>query len=118
MGEKDGYKAYSASMARVKEGKTGCVNFFTKTCLGGDPQFEICDNIKDSQLIDFSEFPKVQSVLPGLGVHRVTFFTQPNYEGMGIAIEGREALFNIGMNWRLGNLMKKGKIRSIKVHKF
>merc|ERR1712032_967045 len=87
--EKDGYKAYSASMARQKEGKSGCVNFFTKSCLGGDAQFEICDDIKDTQLVDFSQFYKVQSILPGLGVHRVSFFTQPNYEGFGIALEGK-----------------------------
>jgi len=116
--EKDGHKVYSASMSKHKEGPSGCVNFYTKTCISGVPLFEVCGSVSNTQAVDYSELPKIQSILPGLGVHRITFFTQKDYEGLAIAIEGKEALFNIGMNWRLGNLFRKGMIRSIKIHKF
>jgi len=101
-------------MSRHKEGKTGCVSFYTQTCLSGGPLFELCASASNTGAV----FKYIKSILPGTGIHRITFFTEKNYEGLAIAIEGREALFNIGMNWRLGNLMKKGKILSIKIHKF
>merc|ERR1712151_14442 len=111
--ERDGHKVYSASMAFRKEAKLGCIDFFCKSCLIGKPCSQVCGNIADTKNANMTQLNNAQSILPGLGVHRISFFTEPNYNGFEIAIEGNKALYNIGMNWRLGNLMRKGKIRSI-----
>ena len=115
--ERNGDTAYTASLAFIKEAKAGCINFYTETCNKGDAAFTICEDIKDTQLVNFSQLPQVKSLLPdGLAINRITFHTLPNYEGDGIEISG-DALYDVDSNWRLGYNFEKGNIRSVKIHR-
>jgi len=113
---RNGRDAYPASMAFVKEAKPGCVNFYTETCHKGKPEFMICNDIKDTQLVNFSALPKVLSILPDtLSIKRITFFTEPNFEGKGTTIEGK-AYYNLVLEWKFREAVSK-TVRSVRIEK-
>lgn len=115
--KRDGSDAYPASLAIVKEPQPGCINFYTEVCHKGKPSFTICEDIKDTQLVNFTTISQVQSILPdNLAVERVSFFTEPNFEGSATVIDGN-ALYNIKNNSELRSFIRRGNVRSVKINK-
>jgi len=115
--QRDGVFAFPASLAFIKQAKAGCVNFYTGVCHAGKPAFMICDDIKDTQLVNFSQLPQVQSILPdNLSIGRVSFFTEANFQGEAVVIDGR-ARYNIGYDYEVRRLFRSGRVRSVKIHK-
>merc|ERR1712032_392982 len=79
--ERNGGTAYSASLAFIKQAKSNCVNFYTERCHKGDAAFMICGDIKDTQLVNFSQLREVKSILADdLAIKRISFHTKPNFE--------------------------------------
>merc|ERR1712032_470156 len=75
--QRDGKQAFMASLAFVKQAKPNCINFYTDVCHKGDPAFSICDNIRDTQLVNFSQLNQVKSILAdNLSIKRISFFTE------------------------------------------
>ncbi len=107
----------SSSLAYVKSANTNCVNFYTRSCHQGQPDFIICKDINDTQLVNFSQLPNVLSVLPDIySIKSITFFTKPNFEGEGFTISG-EAIYNVYNNWELASILGDGEIRSVKIER-
>jgi len=113
---RDGSFAYPASLAVVKQAKSGCVNFYTTYCHKGKPSFMICDDIKDTQLVNFSDLPNVKSILPdSLAIKRVSFFTKPNFQGNAVVIEGPK--YNISYDTDIRMAFSYNRVRSVKIHR-
>merc|ERR1712151_1472947 len=114
--QRNGAQAYMASMAFVKQAKPNCINFYTDVCHKGDAAFSICGDIRDTQLVNFSQLNQVKSILAdNLSIKRISFFTEANYGGKAVEISG-DAMYNVSANWRLGYYFKEGYIRSVKIH--
>jgi C1A family cysteine protease len=107
----------SSSLAYVKSANTNCVNFYMRSCHQGQPDFIICKDINDTQLVNFSQLPNVLSVLPDIySIKSITFFTKPNFEGEGFTISG-EAIYNVHNNWELASVLGEGEVRSVKIER-
>merc|ERR1711934_833783 len=114
--QRDGINAFPASLAFVKNPKAGCINFYTDVCHKGDAAFLICDDIKDTQLVNFSDLPNVKSLLPdSLAINRISFYSKPNFEGESVVISG--ASYNIAYDLDLRRVFRYGRVRSVKIHR-
>merc|ERR1712032_1040417 len=113
--KRDGVDAYPASLAFIKEANSGCVNFYTEVCHKGKPSFTICEDIADTQMVNFSTVSQVKSVLPDtLAIKRISFHTQANFEGQSIVLDG-SALYNISNNREFSSFIRRGNVRSVKI---
>merc|ERR1712032_337022 len=115
---REGYFAYPASLAfQKKASKEGCIDFYTDYCHKGQtPEFTVCDDIKDTQLINFTKISKVLSILPSSGIKRISFHSEPNYLDNGFSIDGG-AIYSVDNNHEFASFIKYGTIRSVKIHR-
>jgi len=110
----NGVTQWSSSFAFMKKAEDGCVNFYTKTCLQGESSFSICNNIKDSQDVQLGELKNVGSInIDEYRISKIVFYDKPHYQGRSYT--ATSSLFNVGSNWNLGQFLKRGGVRSIKI---
>jgi hypothetical protein len=110
----DGVEQWSSSFAFLKKAEEGCVQFYADSCLQGEATVSICNNIKDSQDVQLGELRNAGSInVDQYKIAKVIFYSQPHYSGRSYTLNG--SLYQMGSNWSLGQFLKKGGVRSIKV---
>jgi len=114
--KKDGMDAYPNSLAFIKEAPQGCVNFYTKTCHIGKPDFTICDDIADTTVINFSSFANVLSMNPDTSaIERIWLYTGPNFSGDRFTVK-MKTYYNLQYEWRIREIFN-ANIRSVRLEK-
>ena len=114
--KRNGRTAYTASLAFIKEPKSGCLDFYLDPCHKGNAEFSICNDINDTQFVNLSSLSEINSInIDSLSIKSVDFCTKPNFEGTCIGIDGKSSIYNMILNFRLGNYLESKLIRSIRI---
>lgn len=99
----NGKKYLAKSMAFNKRNAPGCIYFYSTTCYAGNPQFEVCGNVRDVQL---GRFNNIKSIDLGESYEFATFYEQPDFVGRAFSINLRQHIFNINNNRELMAALK------------
>merc|ERR1712032_76271 len=116
--ESNGKNFMAASMAFEKPAKDGCVEFYGKSCLQGEPLFSICNNIADSQYVNLGELARVRSFSGDPNkIKKITFYGSTNYTGKaGIFDLTNGSIYNLAQFWQQANTIRRGLTRSVKLN--
>lgn len=111
-----GMVLYSRSMAFDKRANEGCVDFYMKSCMEGETQFSICNDIKDSQDVNISGLRSALSInFDSLKVKRITFYSQPYFQGYGYSLMSDKDIYNVSVRRDISVVMRN--TRSIRIER-
>merc|ERR1712151_92509 len=104
------------SFAYVKLPRSGCIDFYLKTCNGGLPAYTICNNINDTTQMNFSNHNFIKSLrIDAINVRSVSICPESDFGGWCEEIK-TGPIYNLSAEWRLKNMIENGRIRSIRIN--